>query len=29
VATGVAVGAIVEMDCASVSSGDRVARRKP
>jgi hypothetical protein len=29
VAAGVVVGAIVETDCASVSSGESIARRKP
>jgi hypothetical protein len=29
VATGVAVGAMVEMDCASVSNGDSALPRKP
>ena len=29
VAAGVAVGAIVETDCASVSMGERISRRSP
>jgi hypothetical protein len=29
VAAGVVVGAIVETDCANVSKGERISRRKP
>ena len=29
VATGVVVGAMVETDCASVSIGDNISRRRP
>ena len=29
VAAGVVVGAMVETDCASVSIGERISRRKP